>query len=187
VHIATGDLLREEVAEGTPLGLEAKRFMEAGELVPDSVVVGMIRGRIANGSREILFDGFPRTVPQAEALDAMLAELGAPLDAVLLLEVSRAELERRLGGRWLCRKCGRSYHEVFAPYRGEPCPKNGRCDLYQRDDDRPAAVANRLTVYERQTAPLVEYYESRGLLRRVNGEGRQDEVYERLKAAITPA
>jgi adenylate kinase len=164
--------------------------MDAGTLVPDEVVIGMVRERLANGAADVLFDGFPRTVPQAEALDALLDELHAPIQAVLLLEVSREELVRRLGGRWLCRRCGRSYHEVFAPYGGEPCAGGsggGECDLYQRDDDKPEAVANRLDVYDKQTAPLVGYYEGQGLLRRIDGEGRTDEVYERLKAAIPPA
>jgi len=167
--------------------------MDAGALVPDEVVIGMVRERLAAGAADVLFDGFPRTVPQAEALDALLAELGAPLQAVLLLEVSRGELVRRLGGRWLCRRCGRSYHEVFAPYGGEPCPGGaggpggGECDLYQRDDDRPEAVANRLDVYDSQTAPLVGYYDGRGFLRRIDGEGSTDEVYERIKAAIPAA
>jgi adenylate kinase len=159
--------------------------MDAGELVPDEVVIAMIRARMEAARDGVLFDGFPRTTPQAEALDALLDEVGAPLDAVLLLEVPRDELARRLGGRWLCRRCGRSFHEVSNPYRGEDCPKGGgACDLYQRADDRPEAVANRLDVYERQTAPLVGYYEGKGLLRRVDGEGPLDAVYERLEAAI---
>ncbi|MEW6581217.1 MAG: adenylate kinase [Actinomycetota bacterium] len=186
-HIATGDLLREELAAGTPLGLEAKRYMDAGELVPDEVVIGMIRERLAAATDGVLFDGFPRTAPQAEALDALLTDVEAPLDAVLLLDVPREELARRLGGRWLCRKCGRSYHEVSNPYSGEECAKGGTCELYQRDDDRPEAVANRLDVYERQTAPLIGYYEVKGLLRRVDGEGPLDEVYGRLQAAIRTA
>jgi adenylate kinase len=188
-HIATGDLLREELAAGTPLGVEAKRHMDAGELVPDAVVIGMVRERLANGASDVLFDGFPRTVPQAEALDAALAEIGAPVDRVLLLEVARDELARRLGGRWLCRRCGKSYHEIFAPYGDEPCraKPEGPCDLYQRDDDRPEAVANRLDVYDTQTAPLVGYYESDGRLGRVAGEGSADEVYERIQAAIRAA
>jgi adenylate kinase len=116
-HLATGDLLRSEVAAGSALGREAKQYMEAGELVPDDVVIGMIRGRLEAGAADrFLLDGFPRTVAQAEALDQMLGELDAPLDAVLLLEVPRDELVRRLGGRWICRNCGRSFHEVSNPY-----------------------------------------------------------------------
>lgn len=188
-HIATGDLLREELAAGTPLGLEARRHMDAGALVPDDVVIGMVRERLANGADNVLFDGFPRTAPQAEALDAALSQMGAPVDAVLLLDVPREELAERLGGRWLCRACGKSYHEVFAPYAGEPCraASGGACDLYQRDDDRAEAVANRLDVYDAQTAPLVGYYEASGRLKRVDGVGTADEVYERIQAAINAA
>lgn len=185
-HLSTGDLLRDEVKRGTPLGLEAKRAMDAGELVPDAVVVGMIRERlVGEAAANYLLDGFPRTIGQAESLDAMLAELDAPVDHVLLLSVSRDELVRRLGGRWLCRNCGRSYHEVFAPYGGEPCESTGEaCELYQRDDDRSDAVANRLNVYEAQTAPLIDYYGSRGLLREIDGERGQDAVYGQITTAI---
>lgn len=188
-HIATGDLLREELAAGTALGREAKRHMDAGDLVPDAVVIGMVRERLKGGAGNVLFDGFPRTVPQAEALDGLLVEIGAPVDAVLLLDVPRDELARRLGGRWLCRACGRSYHEVSAPYAGEPCraAAGAACDLYQRDDDRPEAVANRLDVYDTQTAPLVGYYEAGGRMRRIDGQGTADEVYERIQAAIRAA
>jgi adenylate kinase len=176
------------VAEGTPLGREARRYMEAGELVPDAVVVGMIRERLANGAADrFLLDGFPRSVPQADALDGTLAELGLPLDAVISIDVSRDELVRRLAGRWICRRCGRTFHEVFNPYRpGDPCPGGGGdCDLYQREDDRPETVANRLSVYEQQTAPLIDYYRSRGLLREVDGERPPDEVHDQIAAHIS--
>src|SRR5680860_1064094 len=126
--------------------------MEAGELVPDNVVVGMIREKLTSGGTgRFLLDGFPRSVPQADALDGTLADLGMPLDGVISISVSREELVRRLAGRWICRRCGRSFHEVFAPYGGEPCPSGDGsepCDLYQREDDRPETVANRLAVYE---------------------------------------
>ncbi|WP_246496268.1 adenylate kinase [Miltoncostaea marina] len=188
VHLATGDLLRAAVAAGTDLGREAKRFMDAGELVPDAVVVGMIRERLsAGGSASFLLDGFPRSVPQADALDGMLAELGMPLDAVVSIAVSREELVRRLAGRWICRRCGRSFHEVFSPYGGEPCPSGDGtepCDLYQREDDRPETVSNRLAVYEEQTAPLIDYYRARGLLREVDGERTPDEVHDGIVAHI---
>jgi adenylate kinase len=188
-HLATGDLLRAAVKAGTDLGREAKRFMDAGDLVPDAVVVGMIRERLEAGAADrFLLDGFPRSVGQAEALDAMLGELDAPLDGVLLLAVPREELVRRLAGRWLCRKCGRSFHEAFAPYRGgdaDPCPTDGgACELYQRDDDTPATVENRLNVYDQQTAPLIDYYRRRELLREVDGRRSPDEVYGQIKAAV---
>lgn len=169
------------------MGLEAKKSMDAGELVPDEVVVGIIRDRLTGDAvNNFLLDGFPRTLPQAGALDQMLVDLGAPLDAVLSLEVPRDELVKRLAGRWICRKCGRSFHEVFAPYReGDACPKDGgACDLYQRDDDKPEAVENRLTVFASQTEPLVAYYEKAGLLRRIDGGKAQDEVYGEITTAV---
>lgn len=170
---------------GTPLGLEAKTYMDAGDLVPDEVVIGMIREGLTGRTDDFMLDGFPRTTGQAEALDAMLAEVGAPIDAVISFEVPRDELVRRLGGRWICRGCGKSFHEVSNPYGGEPCSANGEaCDLYQRDDDRPEAVANRLDVYDSQTSPLIEYYESRGLLRRVDGALSLDEVQAQVVEAI---
>jgi adenylate kinase len=174
------------VAEGSDLGREAKRYMDAGELVPDAVVVGMIRARLAEaGERGFLLDGFPRSVPQADALDAMLAELGMPLDAVVSIAVSREELVRRLAGRWICRRCGRTFHEVFNPYPGDPCPAGGgACGLYQREDDKPETVRNRLSVYELQTAPLIDYYRSRGLLAEVDGERPPDEVHAQIVSHI---
>jgi len=163
--------------------------MDAGELVPDAVVVGMIRERLAGGANDaFLLDGFPRSVPQADALDAMLTELGLPLDAVISIAVSRDELVRRLAGRWICRRCGRSFHEVFNPYPGDPCPSGGgRCDLYQRDDDKPETVSNRLAVYEEQTAPLIDYYRARQLLREVDGERTPDEVHGQIVAYLPTA
>jgi adenylate kinase len=174
------------VAEGSPLGVEAKRYMDAGELVPDAVVVGMIRARLdGTGVDAFLLDGFPRSVPQADALDGTLTALGLPLDAVISISVSRQELVRRLAGRWICRRCGRSFHEVFNPYPGDPCPAGGgRCDLYQRDDDRAETVENRLSVYDEQTAPLIDYYRSRGLLREVDGERTPDEVHAQILTHI---
>lgn len=170
---------------GTPLGLEAKTYMDSGDLVPDEVVIGMIREGLTGRTDDFMLDGFPRTIAQAEALDAMLAGVGAPIDAVISFEVPRDELVRRLGGRWICRGCGKSFHEVSNPYGGEPCSATGEaCDLYQRDDDRPEAVANRLDVYDSQTSPLIEYYESRGLLRRVDGALSLDEVQAQVVEAI---
>ena len=165
--------------------------MDAGELVPDAVVVGMIRERVSGeGAREagFLLDGFPRSVPQADALDRMLTDLDLPLDGVISINVSRDELVRRLAGRWICRRCGRSFHEVFNPYPGDPCPAGGgQCDLYQREDDRPETVINRLSVYDEQTAPLIDYYRARGLLREVGGERTPDEVHAQIVTHIPAA
>lgn len=159
--------------------------MDAGDLVPDAVVIGMIRERLHPGADDFLLDGFPRTLAQAKALDEMLAGLDAPLDAVLSLEVSREELVRRLAGRWICRTCGRSWHEVFAPHvRDATCEATGECDLYQRADDRPEAVENRLNVYAQSTAPLIDYYAERGLLRAIDGEQSQEGVYGQIASAV---
>jgi adenylate kinase len=188
-HIATGDMLREAVAQGTPLGREAKRHMDAGGLVPDEVVIGLVAERLTRPDTRngFVLDGFPRTAPQAEALDRMLEGRGLALDRVIFLDVPRPELLRRLTGRRICRNCGATYHLVSAPPQ-----RPGRCDvcggeLYQRDDDAEAAVARRLDVYESQTAPLLAYYRSRGQLVSVRGEGSVEEVAAEVKRAVPGA
>jgi len=159
--------------------------MDSGGLVPDEVVIGMIRSALATQSNAFLLDGFPRTVAQAEALDVMLGDLDAPLDAVISLIVPNDELTRRLGGRWICRACGRSFHEVFNPYDDSSCPSGAeRCDLFQRDDDRPETVAARLATYAEQTAPVVDYYRAKGILREVDGIGELSDVYDRISAVL---
>lgn len=160
--------------------------MDAGDLVPDEVVIGMIRGRLDGSAEDFLLDGFPRTVAQAEALDSMLATLHAPLEAVVSLLVPDDELMRRLGGRWLCHRCGRSFHEVSNPYSPDDrCPAGGGvCDLYQRGDDRPETIAARLATYQQQTAPVVGYYAGHGILREIDGTGELDVVYARIRAAV---
>ncbi len=185
--MATGDILRQEVADGTALGVEAQRYMNDGKLVPDDVVIGMIRGRLDGAADDFLLDGFPRTVAQAHALDVMLDALGSPLQAVVSLLVPDDELTRRLGGRWLCRRCGRSYHEVSNPYRADDrCPVDGgQCDLYQRTDDRPETIAARLETYAKQTEPVVGHYRERGILCEVDGTGELDAVYARIRACLS--
>ncbi len=160
--------------------------MDAGDLVPDQVVIGMIQGRLEGSADDFLLDGFPRTVAQAEALDVMLGALGAPLQAVVSLLVPDDELTRRLGARWMCRKCGRSFHEVSNPYSpADPCPADGgTCDLYQRADDRHETIVARLATYRDQTSPVVGYYATRGVLREVDGTGELAEVYARIRAAL---
>jgi adenylate kinase len=185
-QVATGDMLREAVAAGTSLGREAKRFMDQGALVPDEVVIGLVDERLSRSDARLgyVLDGFPRTVPQAEALDALLRRLGQDLDRVVFFDVSRDELLRRLTGRRICRQCGTAFHLVSAP------PKvAGKCDqcggeLYQRDDDAEATVGRRLDVYQTQTAPLLDYYRSRGLLVRVVGEGPVDRVAAGIQKAV---
>ena len=178
-HISTGDMFRQAVREGTPLGLKAKEYMDKGLLVPDEVTVGIVRERLSQGdcAKGFLLDGFPRTVPQAEALDATLAEMGRRLDHVIYLDVRKETLLARLTGRRICRQCGATYHVVFNPPRQEGvCDKCGG-ELYQRDDDKEETVATRLEVNLTQTEPLLAYYEEKGLLRRVNGEQEIDAVF----------
>ncbi len=186
-QVSTGEILRHAVKQGTPLGKQAQGFMDAGKLVPDEVVIGIIRERVrgAKCAQGYILDGFPRTVAQAEALDQMLPTNGDPgIDHVVSFEVPHADLIRRLSGRRSCPACQAVYHLEHAPPKRE-----GRCDtcggaLVQRDDDKPDTVEARLTVYERQTRPLIEYYEKRGLLRRVDASASIDRVYERLRAAV---
>jgi adenylate kinase len=185
-QVATGDMLREAAAARTPLGLEAKRYMDSGALVPDEVVIGLVEERLARPDARAGFvlDGFPRTVAQAQALDALLKARGMALDRVVFLDVSREELLRRLTGRRVCRQCGTAFHIVSAAPR-----EAGRCDkcageLYQRSDDSSEAVATRLDVYDKQTAPLLAYYRDRGLLAGVGGEGAVDRVAGEIRKAV---
>lgn len=185
-QISTGDILRKNLADKTPLGLEAKKFMDKGELVPDSVVVGIVKERLKEPDckKGYILDGFPRTVPQAEALGAGLAEMGTPLDRVLSIEVPDEELVKRLSGRRTCRSCQAGYHVMFKAPKTE-----GKCDscggeLYQRDDDKEEAIKNRLKVYQASTAPLIDYYKGKGLLRSVNGVGGMKEILDRMVAAL---
>lgn len=181
-QISTGDILRAAVREGTPLGREAQGFMERGELVPDAVMVGLIRERLsqpdcANG---FILDGFPRTLDQAEALDVLLAELNKPLTHVFDVEVPREELLKRLTGRRVCRQCSASYHMEFNPSKQE-----GACDycggeLFQRADDNQATVGKRLDVYVEQTRPLTEYYRKKGLLRTIDGTRAIGEIQKEI-------
>lgn len=185
-QISTGDMLREAVKNQTPLGLEAKKFMDAGQLVTDEVVIGLAKDRIAQPdcAGGFMLDGFPRTVAQAEALDKMLGEMGKKLDHVISIEVPNDELMKRLTGRRTCKACGQGFHMVFDPPKAE-----GKCDkcggeLYQRDDDNEATVSNRLKVYESQTKPLIDYYQGKGLLRPIDGQGAITDILGRIKAVL---
>jgi adenylate kinase len=184
-QIATGDMLREAVARGTRLGLEAKSYMDRGALVPDEVVVGLVAERLdRNDARKgFILDGFPRTVAQAEALERLIKDRDLAVERVIFFEVSESELLRRLTGRRVCRGCGATYHLAFSPPK-----KAGRCDqcegeLYQREDDGEATVRRRLAVYAEQTSPLLDYYRSRGLLVEVPGEGSPDEIGRAIRRA----
>lgn len=185
-QVATGDMLREAMAAGTPIGREAKQYYDRGELVPDDVIVRMIGERLAepDATRGFLLDGFPRNLAQAEALSRLLKDLGQTIDAVVYFDVSEPELLRRLTGRRVCRQCGATYHLVSAPpARPDVCDRCGGA-LYQRPDDSEETVRNRLGVYTRQTAPLLDYYRGRGLLVTVNGEGSIDAIRDAIRRAI---
>jgi adenylate kinase len=184
--ISTGDIFRANVAQGTPLGVEAKRYMDAGQLVPDEVTINMVRERLAEGdaSDGFLLDGFPRTLPQSAALDKLLADLGTQLDLVLELVVDDDEVIRRLSGRRQCRGCGKIWHVEF-----DATSKEGVCDrcggqLYQRDDDKPEVIAERLRVYSRDTAPLVDYYGAQGKLVGIDATGPVEDVTVRAIDAL---
>ena len=185
-HISTGDILRANVKAGTELGKKAKSFMDAGALVPDDVIVGMMRGRLAEDDCKngFILDGFPRTVPQAEALDSLLAEMGIKLDGVILLDVEDDTVVERLCGRRMCKKCGRIFHVSFKPSsKGDLCDECGG-ELYQRDDDKEEVIRQRLAVYHSQTAPLVDYYGKAGLLLRVPGAEAGDKVLGHIEAML---
>lgn len=179
--ISTGDIFRANVSGGTPLGLEAKRYMDAGELVPDEVTINMVRDRLAesDAAEGFLLDGFPRTVPQAQALDKLLADMGTGLDLVLELVVDDDEVVRRLSGRRTCRGCGKIWHVEFdRPQVEGVCDRCGG-ELYQRDDDKSETIANRLRVYARDTAPLVGFYGNAGKLVGIDATGPVEDVTAR--------
>ena len=185
--IATGEMLREAVAQATPLGLEARRRMDAGELVPDVVMIGLVRERsaAADAARGFVLDGFPRTVPQAEALDGMLAERGQRLDVVVSLVAPEDELVRRLTGRLECPVCQRTYgREQAMPKDGVHCDDHPQVALRTRADDTEATVRRRLEVYRDQTAPLAAFYRRDGRLQEVPGTGAVDDVYGAVRRAV---
>lgn len=185
-QISAGDLLREARREATPLGLKAEKYMVAGELVPDLLVVEMIRERLKGedcGGGYIL-DGFPRTVSQAEALDSMLQSEGSNIDSVLSIDLSSEEAVRRLSGRRQCRGCGENYHLVFQPPQKDSVCDRCAGELFQRDDDQEEVIRNRMKVYEQQTAPLIDFYQQRGGIKRINGSGSIDEIYQETQKAI---
>ncbi|UXU84448.1 adenylate kinase [Mammaliicoccus sciuri] len=179
-HISTGDMFRKAIKEETDLGKKAKSYMDRGELVPDEVTIGIVRERLAeeDAKKGFLLDGFPRTVEQADALNEILSDLDRKVDAVINIEVAEEELMNRLTGRRICEVCGTTYHLVFNPPKVE-----GVCDLdggklYQREDDNPETVANRLSVNVKQTKPLLDFYENQGVLKNIDGSRQIDNVTE---------
>ncbi len=185
--VSTGDMLRANVKDGTELGTKAQEYMDAGELVPDELIVAMARERLQQEDARdgFILDGFPRTVEQARALDEQLSGLGRRVTAALLIDVPDEEVIRRLSGRRVCEKSGHNYHVEF-----DPPKKEGVCDedgstLIQRDDDKPDVIKNRLRVYHDQTEPLVEYYDKQGLMRRIDGTRPATEVHDHIRAVIS--
>jgi adenylate kinase len=185
-QISTGDLLRAAVKAGTKLGIEAKTFMDKGELVPDTVVLGMVEERLKQDDckKGFILDGFPRNTAQAKALDDMLKTLGMPIDAALSVDVPHEDLMKRLTGRRTCRECGQMYNIYFSPSSKEGiCDKCGAA-LYQRDDDRVDTISKRLEVYNAQTAPLMDYFRLKGILKEVNGTGNIDDIFGRVLSEL---
>jgi adenylate kinase len=184
--ISTGEILRDNARRGTELGLKAEPYMSAGELVPDDVTIAIIRERIKepDASLGFILDGFPRTVPQAEALDRMLSDVGAPLDRVIYLNVPQEVLEERLGGRWTCPCCGRVYSQAVPSKKEGYCDDDPTVELIQRDDDKPEAVQNRIRVFLDETMPVLAYYRPQGKVLEVDGarapEAIRDELFEKL-------
>jgi adenylate kinase len=188
-QLSTGELLRKNIREGTPIGIEADKYISHGNLIPDDLMIGILKEELQRGDyieKGCIFDGFPRTVPQAEALIGLLEEFNTKLDVVVVLEVPRSELVERLTARRTCKDCGRVYHLKFNP------PKNeGFCDapcggeLFQRDDDSIRTVLQRLEVYKNQTEPLLEFYEQRNQARRINGVGSLEHVYDRIREVLS--
>lgn len=188
VQISTGDMLRAEVKSGSAIGLEAKAIMERGELIPDSVITAMLAARVQqpDAAKGFILDGFPRTTPQAEALDRMLAEKGLVLDHVIELKVDDAKMVERISGRYTCAKCGEGYHDVFKqPKVPGVCNVCGSTDFTRRADDKAETVGARLAAYHRQTAPLLPYYAAQGKLRSVDGMAEMSAVTSDLERILT--
>ncbi|WP_135469679.1 adenylate kinase [Crenalkalicoccus roseus] len=188
-QISTGDMLRAEVRSGSEIGRKAKAIMERGELVPDAIIIAMLAERVSapDVAKGFILDGFPRTVPQAEALDAVLKEKSMPLDHVIELQVDDAALVERISGRFTCAKCGEGYHDRFKqPQQPGVCDVCGSTEFTRRADDKAETVAARLEAYHRQTAPLLPYYASQGVLRVVDGMAPMEEVARQIEAILGP-
>lgn len=191
VHLSTGDMFREAIARQTPVGLKAKGFMDRGEYVPDSVVIDLIRDRLSapDCQNGFILDGFPRTEPQAEALDGLLSGMGLKLDAIFQFDVAKPVLVERLSSRRVCRACGQTVSQEQVGAAGAVCPKSSAnpCDFYQRSDDAPEVVGRRIEVYETQTAPIVGFYSRKPGFLKVDADQHPDSVYGVLERALGPA
>lgn len=185
-HISTGDMFRSAISEGTELGIKAKSYMDQGALVPDEVTIGIVRDRLSKPDCEkgFLLDGFPRTVPQAQALGELLADMDRKIEHVLNIEVAEEELVKRLTGRRICKVCGTSYHLLFNPPKVEGICDKDNGELYQREDDNPETVKNRLEVNMTQTAPLLAFYDEKGVLSNVDGQQDIGDVFKELDAIL---
>jgi adenylate kinase len=181
-QISTGDILRASLKERTPLGLKAKEYMDKGLLVPDEVVIDIIKDRLKEDDcrNGYILDGFPRTVAQAQALDKVLTAMNTGIDHVISIEVDKGELIKRLTGRRTCRQCGRGYHVIFDPPLNKDLCDKCQGELYQRDDDNEDTVRNRLEVYDSQTFPLIQYYKEKDLVRSIDGQGGIQQIFDRI-------
>lgn len=184
VQLSTGEMLRDEVSKETEKGKEAKRYMESGSLVPDALIIGMLKDRLSTINKSVILDGFPRTGIQAEALDKMLDELGKQIDYVINIAVEDEKLIARLSGRLVCRSCGGSFHQMFAVPKQENVCDFCNGELYQRSDDKPESIKNRLTVYHQSTKPLIDFYQSRDMLHEIDGDQDADKVFVELSAIL---
>ncbi len=186
-QISTGDILRAALKERTPLGLKAKEYMDKGLLVPDEVVIDIIRERLKEPDcrNGYILDGFPRTVAQAQALDKVLADMHSAIDHVISIDVEKGELIKRLTGRRTCRQCGRGYHVIFDPSLNKDLCDKCQGELYQRDDDNEDTVRNRLDVYDSQTFPLIQYYKEKNLLRSIEGQGSIQQIFDRIAEVLS--
>ncbi len=187
-QLSTGELLRKNIREGTPIGIEADKYISKGNLLPDNLMINILKEELQRGDyieKGCIFDGFPRTVPQAEALIELLHELNTQLDVVIVLEVPRSELVERLTARRTCKVCGKTYHLKFNPPKVEDfCDEPCGGELFQRDDDSISTVLQRLEVYKNQTEPLLEFYENRKQASRINGVGSLNHVYSRIQTVL---
>lgn len=186
-QISTGDILRAALKERTPLGLKAKEYMDKGLLVPDAVVIDIIRDRLKEPDcqKGYILDGFPRTVAQAQALDKVLADMQSAIDHVISIEVDKGELVKRLTGRRTCRQCGRGFHVIFDPPVNKDLCDKCQGELYQRDDDNEDTVRNRLDVYDSQTFPLIQYYKEKNLIRSIDGQGGIQQIFDRIAKVLS--